>query len=62
MKKFTVYITRTEAHRHEVDVEAESREDAERIVREMDERNAFEDVWNEGFPSVTTRYTGEVSA
>lgn len=55
-KKFTVIITRTETYTHEIEVEAESKDEAEELASQMDENNAFENVWNEGPFDVSTDY------
>lgn len=56
MGKFKVKIQRIEVYTHSVAIEAKDEEDAERIVREMDKLNAFENQWNELDPSVKTDY------
>lgn len=59
MKKYRVFIERTENYSHQVVVSAESAEEAERKVRCMDDDDEFIDEWNELQPSVETTYEAE---
>ena len=57
MKQYQVFMERVERYSHNVIVEAESQQEAERIVREADRcDNAFESEWNELQPGVETTY------
>lgn len=58
-KTYRVFIERSERYSHQVCVDAESPQEAERIVREMDNCNEFEDEWNELQPAVETSYEAE---
>lgn len=59
MKKYRVFIERTENYSHQVVVSAESAEEAEHKVRCMDDDDEFIDEWNELQPSVETTYEAE---
>lgn len=59
MKKYRVFIERTENYSHQVVVSASSAEEAERKVERMDDDDKFIDEWNELQPSVETTYEAE---
>lgn len=59
MKKYRVFIERTENYSRQVVVSAESAEEAERKARRMDDDDEFIDEWNELQPSVETTYEAE---
>lgn len=59
MKKYRVFIERTENYSHQVVVSAKSAKDAERKVRRMDDNDKFVNEWNELQPSVETTYEAE---
>ena len=59
MEKFRVFIERVERYSHQVVVEASSAREAEKIVRNMDRNNEFENEWNELQPGVETTYDAE---
>ena len=59
MEKFKVFIERVERYSHQVVVEASSDREAEKIVRNMDRNNEFENEWNELQPGVETTYDAE---
>lgn len=56
MKHYQVFMERVEHYSHNVIVEAESQQEAERIVREADMCNTYEREWNELQPGVETTY------
>lgn len=59
MKKFRVFIERTENYSHQVVVSAKSAKEAERKVKRMDDNDEFVDEWNELQPGVETTYEAE---
>lgn len=56
IKKYRVFIERTEKYFHQVVVSAKSAKDAESQVKRMDACNEFEYEWNEHQPGVETTY------
>lgn len=59
MKKYRVFIERTENYFHQVVVSAKSAKEAERKVKRMDDNDEFVDEWNELQPGVETTYEAE---
>jgi len=59
MKKYRVFIERTENYSHQVVVSAKSAKEAERKVKRMDDNDEFVDEWNELQPGVETTYEAE---
>lgn len=59
MKKYRVFIERTENYSHQVVVSAKSAKEAERKVERMDDNDEFIDEWNELQPGVETTYEAE---
>ena len=59
MGKFRVSIGRVERYSHQVVVEASSAREAEKIVRNMDQNDEFENEWNELKPEVESTYDAE---
>ena len=59
MKKYRVFIERTESYSHQVVVSAKSAKEAERKVERMDNNDEFNNEWNELQPGVETTYEAE---
>lgn len=59
MKKYRVFIERTENYSHQVVVSAKSAKEAERKVERMDDDDKFINEWNELQPGVETTYEAE---
>ena len=57
--KYRVFIERVERYSHQVLVTADTKAEAERKVKRMDDNDEFVDEWNELQPGVETTYEAE---